>query len=253
MHKTNTCPTTKHMIELWIQTARIGSKMFHRRRYAKDMLPVNTLVVISYNSLDHQKLNGRSLELMIKDPFEKVILKTTLTEPSGKSAFTSEQQGDHLICFGILQGTKAEEFVLSFYFFICFVFSLAFVIRMEIHIDSGEQANDYEKLARVEHLSMRAVLKTLLQILSLNRGKQLIAVEVELRRLNDKIRAIRNEQAYQKVCDIYIKREEEFRDTSESTNSKIVWWSLINTAILVGCGLFQIWHLKRFFSAKKLV
>lgn len=98
--------------------------------------------------------------------------------------------------------------------------------RMEIHIDSGDHAHDYSKLARVEHLS---------------------TIEVELRRLNDKIRAIRNEQQYQK------KREEEFRNTSEATNSKVVWWSVIQTIVLVLCGLFQIWHLKRFFTSKKIV
>lgn len=72
-------------------------------------------------------------------------------------------------------------------------------------------------------------------------------IEVELRRLIDKIRSIRNEQSYQK------KREEEFRDTSESTNGKIIWWSLLQTFVLVLCGIFQIWHLKRFFTTKKLV
>ena len=70
---------------------------------------------------------------------------------------------------------------------------------------------------------------------------------MELRRLIDKIRSIRNEQSYQK------KREEEFRDTSESTNGKIIWWSLLQTGVLVLCGIFQIWHLKRFFTTKKLV
>merc|ERR1711902_305495 len=86
--------------------------------------------------------------------------------------------------------------------------------KMEIHIDSGEHAHDYDKLARVEHLS---------------------TIEVELRRLNDKIRAIRNEQQYQK------QREEEFRDTSEQTNSQVLWWSVFQTIALLACGAYQVW------------
>ena len=134
-----------------------------------------------------------------------------MPESEGRIAFSSEHAGDHRICFGINnngQNINPREY------------------KMEIHIDSGEHAHDYDKLARVEHLS---------------------TIEVELRRLNDKIRAIRNEQQYQK------QREEEFRDTSESTNYKVVVWSIIQTIVLIACGLFQIWHLKSFFTSKKLV
>ncbi len=41
-----------------------------------------------------------------------------------------------------------------------------------------------------------------------------------------------------------------FRDTSESTNERVVWWSIIQTCILIATGLWQITHLKNFFKAK---
>ena len=174
-------------------------------------IPAETLVVVTYKSLDHAQLaNGQDLFAMVRDPFDNVISEQVLIENEGRIAFSSEHSGDHRVCFGI--NTEQNNDLREY--------------KMEIHIDSGEHAHDYDKLARVEHLS---------------------TIEVELRRLNDKIRAIRNEQQYQK------QREEDFRDTSEATNANVVWWSIAQTIVLVACGLFQIWHLKQFFAAKKLV
>jgi hypothetical protein len=43
------------------------------------------------------------------------------------------------------------------------------------------------------------------------------------------------------------------RNTSESTNSRVMWWSLLQTIVLIGSGLYQIRHLQTFFKKKKLV
>ena len=48
-------------------------------------------------------------------------------------------------------------------------------------------------------------------------------------------------------------REERFRQTSESTNQRVLWWSIAQTVILLITGFWQIRHLKGFFEAKKLV
>ena len=48
-------------------------------------------------------------------------------------------------------------------------------------------------------------------------------------------------------------REERFRQTSESTNQRVLWWSIAQTLILVATGFWQMRHLKGFFEAKKLV
>ncbi|KAM3866767.1 transmembrane emp24 domain-containing protein 9 isoform 3-T3 [Diretmus argenteus] len=48
-------------------------------------------------------------------------------------------------------------------------------------------------------------------------------------------------------------REERFRQTSESTNQRVLWWSIVQTLILVAIGFWQMRHLKSFFEAKKLV
>uniref|UniRef100_A0A3Q2Z065 GOLD domain-containing protein n=1 Tax=Hippocampus comes TaxID=109280 RepID=A0A3Q2Z065_HIPCM len=48
-------------------------------------------------------------------------------------------------------------------------------------------------------------------------------------------------------------REERFRMTSESTNQRVLWWSIAQTVILIVTGIWQMKHLKSFFEAKKLV
>ena len=48
-------------------------------------------------------------------------------------------------------------------------------------------------------------------------------------------------------------REERFRQTSESTNQRVLWWAIAQTCILIVTGLWQMKHLKSFFEAKKLV
>ncbi|CAO2596315.1 Transmembrane emp24 domain-containing protein 9 [Lemmus lemmus] len=57
----------------------------------------------------------------------------------------------------------------------------------------------------------------------------------------------------QKQQQNYYWREERFRQTSESTNQRVLWWSILQTLILVAIGVWQMRHLKSFFEAKKLV
>jgi len=145
------------------------------------------------------------------------------------------------------------------------------------------------------------------------------AIEVEVRKLNDKIRAIRGMQDYQRVrmtrngqrdgmddkridrrglargpllmccdrirrsaykeggisdnrtmdvradqmlwlcctalhggCVSFQLREENFRDTSESTNSRVLWWSIAQTVVLIVTAIYQLTNLKGFFKSKKL-
>jgi len=98
--------------------------------------------------------------------------------------------------------------------------------KFHLDIQVGESSIDYTALAKKEHLS---------------------DVEVRVRKLADRITSITNEMHYQR------KREEEFRNTSESTNSRVMWWSIFQTSIMLFSTLWQIRHLKTFFEEKKLV
>lgn len=132
---------------------------------------------------------------------------------------------------------------------------------MHLDIQVGEHAVDYNQIAQKEKLS---------------------ELQLRLRQLLDQVEQITKEQNYQRVS-VTLKpffsndynffsfflylflrflkkflfyfqyREERFRQTSESTNSRVLWWSLTQTCILICMGTWQMKHLKSFFEAKKLV
>lgn len=61
-------------------------------------------------------------------------------------------------------------------------------------------------------------------------------------RLSDELAQVKDEQSY------IIVRERTHRNTAESTNSRVKWWSLFQLAVLIANGIFQVWWLKRFFE-----
>ncbi|KAI0091750.1 emp24/gp25L/p24 family/GOLD-domain-containing protein [Irpex rosettiformis] len=68
----------------------------------------------------------------------------------------------------------------------------------------------------------------------------------KLRDLNNKLEDIRREQQYQR------ERESNFRDLSEATNTRAVWYSIIQIGVLVATCVWQLRHLKRFFEDRKV-
>merc|ERR1712029_496625 len=96
-------------------------------------------------------------------------------------------------------------------------------IHLELHV--GAEAN-YKEVASKEKLT---------------------ELQLRVRQLMDQVTQIQKEQNYQRL------REERFRATSESTNSRVLYWSLVQTIVLLGMGFWQMRHLKTFFETKKLV
>ncbi|KAI3351487.1 hypothetical protein L3Q82_020336 [Scortum barcoo] len=73
------------------------------------------------------------------------------------------------------------------------------------------------------------------------------ALENSLRHLINQMMYITKQQEYQR------EKEEVFRQISEDTNSKVLWWAVVQTLILLLVGFWQMKRLKDFFIAKKLV
>jgi hypothetical protein len=65
-----------------------------------------------------------------------------------------------------------------------------------------------------------------------------------VRKLSTEIELVKDEQSY------IILRERVHRNTAESTNARVKWWSLFQLAVLIGEGIFQVWWLKRFFEVR---
>lgn len=99
-------------------------------------------------------------------------------------------------------------------------------LRIHLDIRVGEGTNDYSEIASKDKLS---------------------ELQLRVRQLLDQVQQISKEQNYQRT------REERFRQTSESTNQRVLWWAIAQTLVLLTVGFGQMRHLKSFFEAKKLV
>ncbi|KAL8731261.1 MAG: hypothetical protein Q9166_003485 [cf. Caloplaca sp. 2 TL-2023] len=64
--------------------------------------------------------------------------------------------------------------------------------------------------------------------------------------LNGRLQDIRREQVFQR------EREAEFRDQSESTNARVVRWTLLQLVVLGVTCAWQLSHLRAFFIKQKL-
>lgn len=76
--------------------------------------------------------------------------------------------------------------------------------RLHLDIETGVGAVDYEELAKVEHLDGECHSNLYIILYSFYFKKYfflsfIVALEVTVRRLNDRVTAIRREQNYQRV------------------------------------------------------
>ncbi|RPA97671.1 supernatant protein factor, C-terminal domain-containing protein [Choiromyces venosus 120613-1] len=72
-------------------------------------------------------------------------------------------------------------------------------------------------------------------------------LEREVRSLGEMLNQVKDEQEY------IVVRERVHRNTAESTNSRVKWWSIFQLGVVGGNGVFQVWYLKRFFEVKRVV
>ncbi|KAA3460912.1 hypothetical protein CXB51_033976 [Gossypium anomalum] len=82
---------------------------------------------------------------------------------------------------------------------------------------------------------------------SVARKEKLQGVELELRKLEGAVEAIHENLLYLKS------REAEMRSTSETTNARVAWFSIMSLGICIVVSGLQVWYLKRFFQKKKLI
>jgi p24 family protein beta-1 len=66
-------------------------------------------------------------------------------------------------------------------------------------------------------------------------------IEREIRALANDLKAVKDEQEYIMV------REQKHRNTAESTNSRVKWWSVLQAVVLVVVVAWQVYYLKVCF------
>ncbi|VDL69427.1 unnamed protein product [Nippostrongylus brasiliensis] len=98
--------------------------------------------------------------------------------------------------------------------------------EVSLKMKHGVEAKNYEDIAKAEKLK---------------------PLEVELRRLEDLSDQIVKDFAFMR------KREEEMRNTNESTNSRVLYLSIFSMLCLLGLAVWQVMFLRNYFKAKKLI
>ncbi|XP_057973407.1 transmembrane emp24 domain-containing protein p24delta3-like [Malania oleifera] len=127
----------------------------------------------------------------------------------GQFAFTTTEAGNYIACFW-LDGNHQGGAGVS--------------INLEWR--TGIAAKDWESVARKEKIE---------------------GVELELRKLEGVVEAIRQGLVYLKD------REAEMREVSETTNSRVAWFSIMSLGVCIMVSAWQLWHLRHFFQKKKLI
>eukprot|EP01112_Ceratiomyxa_fruticulosa_P014170 TRINITY_DN403_c0_g1_i2.p1 TRINITY_DN403_c0_g1~~TRINITY_DN403_c0_g1_i2.p1 ORF type:complete len:207 (+),score=42.19 TRINITY_DN403_c0_g1_i2:192-812(+) len=71
-------------------------------------------------------------------------------------------------------------------------------------------------------------------------------LEASINQLSEAISAVVAEQEYMRL------REMAHRNTSESTNARVMWWSIFEALMLVAMSVWQVYYLRRFFEVKRV-
>jgi hypothetical protein len=98
--------------------------------------------------------------------------------------------------------------------------------HIELDIDIGADAKDWNAIQATEKLK---------------------PVEAELRRLEELTAEVVSEMEYLRT------REVSLRDTNESTNSRVKWFGIATTWLLIGLWVWQILYLRAYFRSKHLI
>ncbi|KAG6002963.1 hypothetical protein E4U21_002491 [Claviceps maximensis] len=186
-------------------------------------LPKDTLVVGHYVAEEYddrvnawQQHGGISMYISVDEIFDndhRIVSQQGAS--SGRFTFTAHESGEHKICF-VPSSTSGRSSWLSAHL-------PNGGIKMKLDLALGEsgtiESSDKEKL-------------------------QSIASRVE--DLNARLTDIRREQVFQR------EREADFRDQSESTNSRVTHWILIQLVVIGVTCTWQLSHLRNFFIKQKL-
>ncbi|SCU87402.1 LAMI_0D05952g1_1 [Lachancea mirantina] len=79
------------------------------------------------------------------------------------------------------------------------------------------------------------------------RKKTVQTLQNKIQVLSEKVEKIREEQT------LVREREANFRNASESANSRAMWWTIIQTIVLGGTCAWQLRHLRSFFVKQKVL
>merc|ERR1712137_98687 len=149
------------------------------------------------------------------------LVELRVTDPTGQAVFKDPQVDDGSFAF-----TTSAPGIYSICFETRSTATVQQPIRVTLDVKVGVDAEDYDAIAVAEQLN---------------------PIEVELRKLEDSATSINRHMNYMRD------REAALRNTNESTNSRVLWFSILSLTILVSLGIWQIYHLKKYFESRKFL
>lgn len=181
-------------------------------------LPKDTLVVGHYKA-EQPPQSSQDLSILVTvdetfDADHRVV--STKGGADGKFTFSAADSGDHRICFTPSHAGGGGWF-------------------------SGGGSNGEGGIKMTLDLAIGETST----IESTDKGK-IGEIVGKVRDLNARLMDIRREQVFQR------EREAEFRDQSESTNARVVRWTLLQLVVLGVTCAWQLSHLRAFFIKQKL-
>ncbi|CAG8519231.1 11734_t:CDS:2 [Ambispora gerdemannii] len=153
------------------------------------------------------------VEITDNSSAHNVYRKKKETNSDTPIAFTTQADADINICF---TNTLADGYYPD----------PKYHRTIDLEVDVGAEAIDYHALAIAEKLA---------------------PLEAELRKLEQVVQEIVDDMDYLR------RREARMRDTNESTNERVKWFSLGTMFVLISLGGWQIIYLKKFFQRKRLI
>ncbi|KAJ2955976.1 hypothetical protein NQZ79_g8117 [Umbelopsis isabellina] len=196
-----------------------SSTAYADRKCLSQYVSENTMVIVTvkvgegYNQRVDLEIYDDS------DSINKYATRRDVGEQGAKLAFNTHTDASIIVCF---TNTLSEVLIVV----TGFKNNAGYKRSIDVDYDIGAEALDYSKIAKAEKLQ---------------------PLELELRKLEKVVQEIWDEMEYLK------KREAKMRDTNESTNERVQWFSSLTLFALVSLGTWQVMYLRRFFKRKRLI
>jgi len=184
-------------------------------------LPKDTLVVGQYKAEEFSPQtssftdnNQLAIQITVDETFDNDHrVVNQKGSNKGRFTFTAGDSGEHRICFWATHQTAGSSWFSS----------NPNGVRLHLDLAIGQsseiESRDKDKLADINQ---------------------------RVKDLSSRLQDIRREQVFQR------EREAEFRDQSESTNARVVRWTLLQLLVLGATCAWQLSHLRAFFIKQKL-
>ncbi|KAK4236683.1 endoplasmic reticulum vesicle protein 25 [Achaetomium macrosporum] len=187
------------------------------RRCIRNFVSKDMLVVVTA-IVDGYKGDGMQLNMHITDATGNEYGKPKDIAGEQRTVFTSHADAPFDVCFeNILTGCASSDMTR----YVEHPFR-----HIELDIDIGADAKDWSAIQATEKLK---------------------PVDTELRRIEEMVAEIVNEMDYLRI------REQKLRDTNESTNTRVKWFGLGTTFLLIALWVWQIMYLRAYFRNNRAI